>query len=262
MITSTPTGTQVILFTSCKGGVGKSTVCANLAMAVAKRGKRVLLIDCDFGNRCLDLITGMSDDVIYDISDIAFGRIPMERAILRDRRNENLFFIAAPYSFENRMNTFAFKSVVKRLVSAASYDFIFVDTPGGIGEPLMFAAGVADTAYIIAEPTRAAIRAADRTSEFLASRGVRRRRLIINKLSGRSVEKAKDEAISIIDSTSLRLLGIVPYDPELIAAGNKGILMDEMLSFNITHAFDNIAARTLGESRKLFDGIRRLRKLK
>jgi septum formation inhibitor-activating ATPase MinD len=76
------------------------------------------------------------------------------------------------------------------------------------------------------------------------------------------VEKAKDEAISIIDSTSLRLLGIVPYDPELIAAGNKGILMDEMLSFNITHAFDNIAARTLGESRKLFDGIRRLRKLK
>ena len=160
------------------------------------------------------------------------------------------------------MNTFAFKSVVKRLVSAATYDFIFVDTPGGIGEPLMFAAGVADTAYIIAEPTRAAIRAADRTSEFLASRGVRRRRLIINKLSGRSVEKAKDEAISIIDSTSLRLLGIVPYDPELITAGNKGILMDEMISFNITNAFDNIAARTLGESRKLFDGIRRLRKLK
>ena len=262
MNTSILTATQVILFTSCKGGVGKSTVCANLAMAVAKRGKRVLLIDCDFGNRCLDLITGMSDDVIYDISDIAFGRIPMERAILRDRRNENLFFIAAPYSFENRMNTFAFKSVVKRLVSAAIYDFIFVDTPGGIGEPLMFAAGVADTAYIIAEPTRAAIRAADRTSEFLASRGVRRRRLIINKLSGRSVEKAKDEAISIIDSTSLRLLGIVPYDPELITAGNKGILMDEMISFNITNAFDNIAARTLGESRKLFDGIRRLRKLK
>ena len=255
-------GTQVILFTSCKGGVGKSTVCANLAMAVARRGRRVLLIDCDFGNRCLDLITGMSDDVIYDISDIAFGRIPMERAILRDKRNANLFFIAAPYSFENRMNTFAFKSVVNRLVSTASYDFIFVDTPGGIGEPLAFAAGVADTAYIIAEPTRAAIRAADRTSEFLMSKGVRRRRLIINKLSGRSVEKGKDEAISIIDSTSLRLLGIVPYDPELIAAGNKGILMDEMLSFNITRAFDTIAARTLGESRKLFDGIRKLRKLK
>ncbi len=262
MNTSTSQSTQTILFTSCKGGVGKSTVCANLAMAIARRGKRVLLIDCDFGNRCLDLITGMSDDVVYDISDIAFGRIPMERAILRDRRNPNLYFIAAPYSFENRMNTFAFKSVVKRLTESAAYDFIFVDTPGGIGEPLMFAAGVTDTAYIIAEPTRAAIRAADRTSEFLATRGVRRRRLIINKLSGSSVEKAKDEAVSIIDSTSLRLLGIVPYDAELIRAGNKGVLVDEMLSFNVTRAFDNIAARTLGESRKLFHGIRRLRKLK
>ena len=152
MITSTPISTQVILFTSCKGGVGKSTVCANLAMAVAKRGRRVLLIDCDFGNRCLDLITGLSDEVIYDISDIAFGRIPMERAILRDRRNPNLFFIAAPYSLENRMNTFAFKSVVKRLVSTASYDYIFVDTPGGIGEPLMFAAGVAE--FLIKEGTK------------------------------------------------------------------------------------------------------------
>ncbi len=262
MNTSTNINTQVILFTSCKGGVGKSTVCANLAMAVAKRGRRVLLIDCDFGNRCLDLITGMSDDVVYDISDIAFGRIPMERAILRNKRSENLFFIAAPYSLENRMNTFAFRSVVKRLVSAATYDYIFVDTPGGIGEPLMFAASVADTAYIIAEPTRAAIRAADRTSEFLAERGVRRRRLIINKLSGRSVEKAKDEAISIIDSTSVRLLGIVPYDPELIAAGNRGVLVDEMYSLNITRAFENIASRILGENRKLFDGIRRLRRLK
>ncbi len=254
--------TPVILFTSCKGGVGKSTVCANLAMAIARRGKRVLLVDCDFGNRCLDLITGMSDDVVYDISDIAFGRVPIERAILKDRRSENLFFIAAPYSFENRMNTLAFKSIVKRLVCSASYDFIFIDTPGGIGEPLTLASDVADTAYIIAEPTRAAVRAADRTSEFLATRGVKRRRLIINKLSGRAVDKAKQDAISIIDSTSLRLIGIVPYDPEVIAAGNKGVLVDEMISLNVTCAFDNIAARTLGEGRKLFEGIRRLRKLR
>ncbi len=255
-------GTQVILFTSCKGGVGKSTVCANLAMAVAKRGKRVLLIDCDFGNRCLDLITGFSDEVIYDISDIAFGRIPCERAVLHDRRCENLYFVAAPYGFDNRMNTLAFRSAVKKLSAVGNYDFIFIDTPGGIGEPLMFAASVADTAYIVVEPTRAAIRAADRTSEFLAMKGVRRRKLIVNKLAGGSVNKAKKEIISIIDTTSLKLHGIVPYDPELIAAGNRGILVDEMLSLNVTNAFDNLAARTLGEGRRLFANIRRLRKLK
>ena len=134
-------------------------------MAIALRGRRVLLIDCDFGNRCLDLVAGLSDNVIYDIGDLAFGRVSCERAVIRDSRSENLFFIAAPYGFDNRMNTFSFKSAVKRLMAAGEYDFIFIDTPGGIGEPLQFAASVADTAYIIVEPTRAAIRAADRTAE-------------------------------------------------------------------------------------------------
>ena len=74
--------------------------------------------------------------------------------------------------------------------------------------------------------------------------------------------KAKKEIISIIDTTSVKLHGVIPYDPELISAGNQGILIDEMLSFNVTNAFDNLAARTLGEGRRLFAGIKRLRKLK
>lgn len=254
--------TKIILFTSCKGGVGKSTVCANLAMAMAKRGSRVLLIDCDFGNRCLDIVAGMSDHVIYDIGDIAFGSISCERAILADSRSENLFFLAAPYGFDTRIHTFSFKSAIKRLMDYGKYDFIFMDTPGGIGEPLRYASCVADTAYIIVEPTAAAIRAAERTADYLSLRGVSRRRLIINKMTGTSVKKAKDEIISIIDSTSVKLIGVVPYDSELIRAGNSGTLVDEMLSFNVTHAFDNIAARTLGEGRRLFAHIRRLKKLK
>lgn len=259
---ATPLVTKVILFTSCKGGVGKSTVCANLAMAVARRGKRVLLLDCDFGNRCLDLVAGFSDEIVYDISDIAFGRIDCERAIIQDRRSEHLFFLAAPYGFDNGMNTFAFRAAVKKLTSLERFDFIFIDTPGGIGEPLLFAASVADTAYIVVEPTRSAIRAAERTSDFLSQRGVAKRRLIVNKLAGTSVRKAKKEIISIIDTTSVKLHGVVPYDPELISAGNGGILIDEIFSFNVTNAFDNLAARTLGEGRRLFAGIKRLRKLK
>ena len=109
--------TQIILFTSCKGGVGKSTVCANLAMALARRGRRVLLVDCDFGNRCLDLVAGLSDEVIYDIGDLAFGRVSPERAVIQDRRSENLSFIAAPYGFDNRMSTFSFKSTIRRLAA-------------------------------------------------------------------------------------------------------------------------------------------------
>lgn len=262
MMNSAPLVTKVILITSCKGGVGKSTVCANLAMALAKRGRRILLIDCDFGNRCLDLVAGLSDKVIYDISDIAFGRIPVERAIIRDRRSENLFFIAAPGSFDNKMDAFAFRSAIRKLAAIDAFDFIFIDTPGGISDPLIFASSIADTAYIIAEPTRAAILAAERTASFLAQKGVGKRRLIVNKLTGGFVGRAKRQLISIIDTTSVKLHGVIPYDPELIFAGNHGILVDGMQSPNVTHAFDNLAARTLGEGRRLFAGIKRLRKLK
>ena len=254
--------TKIILFTSCKGGVGKSTVCANLAMSVAKREKRVLLIDCDFGNRCLDLVAGFADAVVYDISDIASDKIDCESAILHDKRCENLHFIAAPLGFDHHIDPQTFRTIVKNLTDTGKFDFVFIDTPGGIGEPLKFAACVADTAYIVVEPTRAAIRAAERTSDFLALRGVGKRRLIVNKLSGGSVRKAKKEIISIIDTTSVKLHGVVPYDPELISAGNRGILIDEIASFNVTHAFDNLAARTLGEGRRLFANIKRLRKLK
>ena len=253
---------KIILFTSCKGGVGKSTVCANLAMSVAKRGYRVLLIDCDFGNRCLDLVAGFSDAVIYDISDIASDKVDCESAILHDKRCENLHFIAAPLGFDHHIAPLTFRTIVKKLTDTGNFDFVFIDTPGGIGEPLNFAASVADTAYIVVEPTRAAIRAAERTSDFLALKGVGKRRLIVNKMSGGSVRKAKKEIISIIDTTSVKLHGVVPYDPELISAGNRGILIDEISSFNITHAFDNLAARTLGEGRRLFANIKRLRKLK
>ena len=183
--------TKVILFTSCKGGVGKSTVCANLAMAVAKRNQRILLIDCDFGNRCLDLVAGFSDEVVYDISDIASDNIDCESAILHDRRCENLHFIAAPLGFDPKIDPQTFRTIIHKLIATENFDFIFIDTPGGIGEPLKFAAGVADTAYIVVEPTRAAIRAAERTSDFLAQKGVGKRRLIVNKLSGGSVRKAK-----------------------------------------------------------------------
>ena len=134
--------TKVILFTSCKGGVGKSTVCANLAMSVALLGKRVLVIDCDFGNRCMDILLGLSDEALYDIGDVIFGRVTPERAVIADRRSKNLFFVPAPYSFDSRFTAFAFRRAVAEYRDSGRYDFIFIDTPGGVGEPLLLSASV------------------------------------------------------------------------------------------------------------------------
>jgi len=254
--------TRTILFTSCKGGVGKSTVCANLAMAMAALGQKILLIDCDFGNRCLDIIMGLSDDAVYDIGDAVLGRVSAEEAIVKDGRNEGIHFIAAPYNFGSRMNKAAFSDTVKKFAASGNYDYIFIDTPGGIGEPLEFAAGVADIAYIIVAPTSTAIRAAERTAIFLAEKGVAQQRLIVNKFTGRSVKKAKEEVISFIDETAVKLIGVVPYDTEIIHAGNAGKLVDEILSGNVSHAFENIAYRTMGKTCPLFHNIKKLKKLR
>lgn len=254
--------TQTILFTSCKGGVGKSTVCANLAMAMAELGQKILLIDCDFGNRCLDIIMGLADEALYDIGDVALGRISAEEAIVKDRRTENVHFIAAPYDVSRPMQKTTFRRIVGEFAESGKYDYIFIDTPGGLGEPLDFASSVADMAYIIVAPTRTAVRAAERTGMYLAQKGVRRQRLIINKLYGRSVKKAKEEVIAFIDETAVKLIGVVPYDTALIHAGNAGQLIDEILNNNISHAFTNIAYRTMGQTRPLFCNIKRLKKLR
>lgn len=253
-------GTQIILFTSCKGGVGKSTVCANLGMTMATLGKRVLMIDCDFGNRCLDIIAGYSNEALYDIGDVMAHRVPHERAVIKDKRSQNLSFLAAPYGFDASISVAAFRAAIRYYADSGEYDFIFLDTPGGISEPMSLAASVADTAYIIVSPTRAAIRAADRTASFLAMRGVRRQRLIVNEVTGRSPEEAKNHIIDIIDESRVRLIGAVPYEPELIRAGDEGALTDELFSENVTRAFDNIARRTLGINVPLFYKVKKLRR--
>ena len=250
---------RIILFTSCKGGVGKSTVCANLAMSLALRGKSVLMIDCDFGSRCLDLVAGFSDDVVYDIADAVLGRVSPERVIVADRRTDKLFFIAAPYNFDTRMNIFSFRRTVSAYAACGKYDYIFIDTPGGIGEPLAFASSVADTAYIVTSPTRASVRAADKTAAFLYDRGVKHLRLIINQVTGKRASAEKLRLIDIIDGAAVKLIGAVPYDYELVRAGDEGKLTDELYSRNITRAFDNIAGRTEGENIPLFYKIRKLK---
>ena len=260
-MSETTRAARTILFTSCKGGVGKSTVCVNLAMSLAMRGKRVLMIDCDFGNRCLDILTGLSDEAVYDIGDVMMHRVPHFRAVVKDGRNKNLSFIAAPGDFNFNVSAAAFRAAVRFYADSGEYDFVFLDTPGGIGEPLMFAANVADTAYIVVSPTRAAVRAAERTAYFLYTKGVKNERLIVNKITGKNPEDAKKTILSVIDSSRVRLIGAVPYEPELIAAGDNGTLTDELLSEPVTRAFDNIAQRMLGFDVPLFYKIKRLRRI-
>lgn len=121
---------KVIMVTSCKGGVGKSTVSANLGIRLALDGWRTLIIDCDFGVRSLDLIMGLEDEVVFDITDIILHGISPEKALIRDSRSENLFFCSAPYSYNNELEPEPFRTAVRDIGGKMNLDYIIIDTPG------------------------------------------------------------------------------------------------------------------------------------
>ena len=243
---------KTIIVTSCKGGVGKSTVTANLAFALASRGKRTLAVDCDFSNRSLDLIFGCEDSVIYDICDVIYGRCDIERAVLADTRSENLFFCAAPLENEEDLNTEALSSVLAEAKEKFSLDYILIDTPGAVSETVEMVSPIADLALIVVSHQPTAARAAERTGMMLDRFGVEDQRLVVNAYDADAVQNGLRVGINeLIEKTHTRLVGIVPHEYELSLSQEFGKLSGEVENRNmkrISNAFDNIAARICGSS--------------
>ncbi len=243
---------KTVLVTSCKGGVGKSTAVANIAMSLAKRGKRVLAVDCDFSNRSLDLIFGCEDSVLYDICDVLLGRIDMERAIIGDSRSEDLFFCPAPLEAEEDFYPEALKKALGEAAEKLSLDFILIDTPGAAGKPLEIAAKAADMALIVVSHQPTAARAAEKSGILLDRFGVIEQRLIINCFDYEAVETSKRTGVNeLIDRTGTQIIGIIPQEYELSLAQEKGILASQVKTQSmkrVSTAFDNIAARLCGEN--------------
>ena len=249
-----------ILVTSCKGGVGKSTVSANLSLWLALLGKKVLLCDLDFGNRCLDLIMGLEDRVVYDICDAASGRVPAEKAILRDGRCERLRFVSAPYSYIKQLSQDALAAFLNRAATLYDLDYIIMDSPCGNDRMLDVAAASADSAFIVTMPHATALRSAEKTGYMLTRMKVGNQRLIINHFQTRGKRgKIKDDyraIIELIDKTRIRLIGVIPESRRLVALQNEGRLTDEAECSNAAAAFENIACRVMGQNVRLMRNFR------
>ena len=241
---------NTIIVTSCKGGVGKSTVTANLAMALAKMNKRTLAVDCDFSNRSLDLILGCEDSVIYDINDVVLGRTSIENAIIRDKRNENLFMCAAPLFECDAFSPDDLSRVLDEAKEKFELDFILIDTPGAAGDTLRLVSGLADSALIIVSHQPTSARAAERTGLLLDELGLKDQRLIINAFDADAVLSDKRVGISeLINKTRTQILGIIPNEYELSLMQEYGKLSFDSKNKSIRRiasAFDNIAVRLLG----------------
>ncbi|MGM9625586.1 MAG: P-loop NTPase [Eubacteriales bacterium] len=282
---------QIRVITSAKGGVGKSTVCANLGMALAMQGKRVLLIDCDAENRCLDLMLGLENDVIFGLSDVLDGRCKISRAILACPTMPHLFLLPGgcaksgilPEGMKNNDSIRQFRGMLDILSDKKTeadavdphsalfrFDYIFIDTPGGAQDTLMMAAACADEALIVSSAQTTAIRSAEKTASFLTGAGLEAQRLIINEFMDGDCffphhakqrsrrKKRQSDAVgmlfSVVDSVALPLLGVIPFDAAVWEAQNAGLLVNDAFYKNkpFAFAFYNIAERLCHRNIPLF----------
>ena len=254
---------KTLMVTSFKGGVGKSTVAANLALSLASKGKKVLLVDCDFRMRSLDILLGVENEIVHDAGDVLSQRVELEKAVIRDSREENLLFLPAPFNYRDGIDKGGFASMIEKAKEVFSLEYVILDTPGNSGEEFDAAAGCSDSAFIVANHAFPSIRAAETTGMELEKAGVKERYLVINMFdtSGKDCDK-KPSVVEIIDKTCLKLCGIVPFDSRLTLLQDSGKLVNELKGCNIAKAFDNITKRMDGMNVPLFTDFKSINKRK
>lgn len=213
---------RAIVITSGKGGVGKTTTTANLGAALAQLGKSVVLIDADIGLRNLDVVMGLENRIVYHVVDAIQGKCTVQKALIKDRRIENLWLLPASQTDEkDAITPEDMRSLVFEL--KAQYDFILIDCPAGIEQGFKNAISGADEAVVVATPEVSSIRDADRVVGLLAAADVPAR-LVVNRISPNLVKRGDMLSQSdVIEILALELLGAIPLDDQVIATTNKGV---------------------------------------
>lgn len=245
---------RIIVITSGKGGVGKTTVTSNLGMAIAKLGRRVALVDADFGLRNLDLLLGLENRVVYTAVDVLSGQCRLEQALVKDKRQEGVVLLPAAQS---RTKEAVSPDQMKKLVGALTqrYEYVIIDSPAGIEMGFQNAIAAAQEALIVTTPEIAAVRDADRVVGLLEAQGIKRIHLIINRLKPKMVQA--EQMMSVQDVQELLavpLIGVIPDDERVIVASNRGepLVLAENISLPGV-AVTNIARRLEGEKVPFLD---------
>ena len=213
---------RAIVITSGKGGVGKTTTTANLGAALAQLGHSVVLIDADIGLRNLDVVMGLENRIVYHVVDAIQGKCTVQKALIKDRRIENLWLLPASQTDDkDSVTPEDMRSLVYEL--KASYDFVLIDCPAGIEQGFKNAIAGADEAVVVATPEVSSIRDADRVVGLLAQADVPAR-LVVNRISANLVKRGDMlSKADVIEILALDLLGAIPLDDEVIATTNKGV---------------------------------------
>jgi septum site-determining protein MinD len=213
---------KAIVITSGKGGVGKTTTTANLGTALAQLGHSVAMVDADIGLRNLDVVMGLENRIVYHLVDAVRGKCTVAKALIRDRRLENLWMLPASQTDDKDAVT---PEDMQRLIAElkANHDFVLIDCPAGIEQGFKNAIAGADEAVVVATPEVSSIRDADRVIGLLAAQNVPAR-LIVNRISPHLVKRGDMlSQADVIEILALELLGAIPLDDQIIATTNNGV---------------------------------------
>ena len=235
---------QVIVVASGKGGTGKTTVCAGLAVALAKNNRRTLILDCDSGMRGMDMALGVSDRLVYDISDIVSGECSFDDAVYRVDDEPELWCVEAPFSADDEVSPSLIREFLKE--ARENYDYILIDSPAGTGSGFIAAAAGADRALVVVNTEPISLRGCRNIRQQLDRLGITDRRLVINRFDRERFEKTGlyDDLDAVIDEAGMRLIGLIPEDMRVIALTQRGALAANWSRTGVI--FDTIAKRLEG----------------
>ena len=239
---------EVIVITSGKGGVGKTTTTANLGAALAMQGKKVVLIDTDIGLRNLDVVMGLENRIVYDIVDVVEEKCKLRQALIKDKRYEELFLLpAAQTRDKSAVNEEQMRELTSKLKE--EFDYILIDCPAGIEQGFKNAIAGANRAIVVTTAEISAIRDADRIIGLLESSEIKNPELVVNRLRPNMVRKGEMMDVDdIVDLLSIGLIGAVPDDEYVVTQTNKGEPVVQNRKAPSGKAYLEIARRILGEN--------------
>lgn len=248
--------TEIIVVTSGKGGVGKTTTSASLSCGLARRGKKVAVIDFDIGLRNLDLVMGCERRVVYDFVNVIQGDCTLKQALIKDKRLESLFVLAASQTRDKDALTPEGVRKVLDELTAEGFDYIFCDSPAGIEKGAHLAMYFADRAIVVVNPEVSSVRDSDRILGLLASKthkaekgeGAVKEHLLLTRYSPRRV--ASGEMMSVDDVKEILgidVIGVIPESQDVLSASNAGTPVILAGNSDAARAYEDAVGRLLGE---------------
>ena len=251
---------KIVVVTSGKGGVGKTTTSASFATGLALRGHKTVVIDFDVGLRNLDLIMGCERRVVYDFINVIQGEANLNQALIKDKQCDNLFVLAASQTRDK--DALSQDGVHKVLtdLSAMGFEYIVCDSPAGIETGALMAMHFADEALVVTNPEVSSVRDSDRILGMLSSKTQRaieggepiKEHLLITRYNPARVDQGQMLSLEDIqDILRIKLIGVIPESESVLQASNQGVPAVHMQGSDVAEAYKDVVARFLGEDKPL-----------